>query len=144
MNTQGHVWDRFFTHPSGSLNIFFWACQCYQSSWSKYVTRWLLLSISWFDQHNFIFPRRLFIIGLWYTFIDILRNLHAFKHVNFFKVIDPQSKPCTCACLLQLLGTILRKYRSIQSLHFFRQCCPKEQSQLPININQTSRVSYNF
>ena len=52
MNVQGRVWDIWvWTYPSGSLHIFPCACQSSHSSWSKYFTRQLLLSLAWCNQH---------------------------------------------------------------------------------------------
>ena len=48
-----------------------------------------------------IYPNRLFIRILYYTFIDRSLNLHAFKHVNCLKIIiDFQYNPCTYDWLL--------------------------------------------
>ena len=108
MNTRGHVWYKFGTYPSGILYIFsdfdtalthirvsIWRC-----GFSSLVTAVTITSFTW---TSILFIRRFY-----YTLINILRNLHEIKHVNWFKkTIDSQSKPCTHDCLLQLLGIML-------------------------------------
>ena len=132
MNARGHVRDRFLNYPSGSLHTFsvlagalthirvsmWWGGFCY-----------LFTAL---DSTGGICISRLFIKSFYYTFVDIFRNLHMFKNVNwffksnrlavknqgfvlkmsfailFFYFLCPWN-PCTYDWLLGLLGITLSK-----------------------------------
>ena len=168
MNARGHVRDRFLNYPSGSLHTF--------SVLAGALTH-LRVSIWWggfcyiftaLDSTGGICISRLFIKIFYYTFVDIFRNLHMFKNVNwFFKSNRLAVKnqgfvlKMSFAILFFLLSLSLKplhirliartiryniKQNFIQFSHsiFFQQCWPMEQIQVLVKINQTSRVSSNF
>ena len=91
-------------------------------------------------------PSGLFIRRFYYTFKDRFRNLHALKYGNCFLKSNRTAVKNLHTCLLTptINHTIKKNFIQLCCSNFVWNCCHREQIQVLVRINQTSRISYIF